>query len=66
MLHALQKEGVNITNIQVLSGVKTGTAHITVTEGDNTIVVVPAANAKVAPEMIASIESLLHQASICD
>ncbi len=43
---------VNADNVTVLAGEHTGTAHITIAENDNTIIVVKAANDKVAPEHV--------------
>ncbi|MXQ55036.1 ribokinase [Shimazuella alba] len=60
----LQAEGVNTNHIQVLSDVSTGTAHITVAEGDNTIIVVPAANEKVSPNQVDSVRSLIQDSDI--
>ncbi|MCH5584298.1 ribokinase [Shimazuella sp. AN120528] len=60
----LKKEGINTTNIQVLSDESTGTAHITVAEGDNTIIVIPAANARLSVDIIQSIRKLIEDASI--
>ncbi len=47
MLENFKKQGVKTDHIQVLDGIPTGTAIITVGEKDNTIIVVPGANAKV-------------------
>lgn len=43
----LNRVGVKTEHIQVLEGVPTGIAMITVGESDNTIIVVPGANGKV-------------------
>ncbi len=47
MLDNFKAQGVKTDHIQVLDGIPTGTAIITVGENDNTIIVVPGANAKV-------------------
>ncbi len=44
MLDTLSREGVHTDYVKVLSGVTTGTAHITLAEGDNSIIVVKGAN----------------------
>ena len=44
MLDTLAREGVHTDYVKVLSGVTTGTAHITLAEGDNSIIVVKGAN----------------------
>lgn len=47
MIDVLQKEGIHTEFIRVLPGIPTGTAHITIADNDNTIVVVKSANEKV-------------------
>lgn len=44
MLETLEREGIHTEYVKVLSGVTTGTAHITLAEGDNSIIVVKGAN----------------------
>lgn len=48
----LATEGVNLDHVAQLQGEGSGTASITVAEGDNQIVVVPAANARVSPAQV--------------
>jgi ribokinase len=64
LIQTLQKEGVHTEYIQVVSDASTGTAHITVAEGDNTIVVIPAANAKVSKKDLEPVRKLMEDASI--
>lgn len=52
MKKVLAADGVQTDFIKTISGVTTGTAHITLAEGDNTIVVVPGANAAVDEAVI--------------
>ena len=52
------KNGVDARFLMTLPGVSTGTAHITLTEGDNSILVVPAANFQLTA---AHIEQALDQ-----
>ena len=52
MQKTLQENKIDATYVKVLPGENTGTAHITVAEDDNTIVVVKAANDLVAPSLI--------------
>lgn len=52
MQKTLQDNNIDATYVKVLPGENTGTAHITVAEDDNTIVVVKAANDLVAPSLI--------------
>ncbi len=52
-LHAgLAQEGVELAHVARLDDVGSGSASITVAEGDNQIIVVPAANARVTPAQV--------------
>lgn len=71
MLDTLAREGVHTDYVKVLSGVTTGTAHITLAEGDNSIIVVKGANDRVdkacvdaAWETIRSCDMILLQHEI--
>lgn len=59
MLANFKEQGVKTDHIQILDKVPTGTAIITVGEKDNTIIVVPGANAKVDIPYIDSIKDAL-------
>jgi ribokinase len=50
----LAAQGVDLALVKDTSGTHTGTAIITIAEADNTIVVVPGANALVTPEDVAA------------
>lgn len=50
----LASEGVDISFVQLTSDAHTGTAVITVADGDNTIVVIPGANARVCAADVAA------------
>ena len=52
VLKALKENNVDSTYVKVLPGENSGTAHITVAEDDNTIIVIKAANDLVSPELI--------------
>lgn len=52
MLDALAKSGVKIDYVETLENVTTGTAHITLAEGDNSIIVIKGANDLVSREII--------------
>ena len=52
MLDALAKSGVKTDYVETLDNVTTGTAHITLAEGDNSIIVIKGANALVSREII--------------
>lgn len=71
MRSVLEKEGVRTDFLKTIPGVTTGTAHITLAEGDNTIIVVKGANAKVdaacadvAWEMLRTCDVILLQHEI--
>ncbi|MBA4542400.1 MULTISPECIES: ribokinase [Thermoactinomyces] len=59
-----RKEGVSITHLKQLPGMSTGTAHIVLAEGDNSIVIVQGANKEVTPEQVEEASELLLSASI--
>lgn len=52
MLDALTKSGVKTDYVETLDNVTTGTAHITLAEGDNSIIVIKGANALVSRAII--------------
>lgn len=52
LLHSLQETGADCSHIQVCEDTESGTASITVCQGDNAIIVVPGANALVSPAYI--------------
>jgi ribokinase len=54
-------EGVNLDHVRRLDGAS-GTASITVADGDNQIIVVPAANAQVTPAQVESARPVLARA----
>ncbi|MDB5615972.1 ribokinase [Tardiphaga sp.] len=51
----LAAQGIDLANIREVAGVATGTAIITVAAADNTIVVIPAANARVSPADVSAV-----------
>lgn len=55
-------EGVDIAHVQSLDDCASGTASITVAQGDNHILVVPAANARVTSEQVERAEDLIGRA----
>jgi ribokinase len=56
---ALAAEGVDIEHVACIEGSGSGTASITVADGENQIIVVPGANAHVMPSHIAQAQSLI-------
>ncbi|MGA9173866.1 MAG: ribokinase [Thermoactinomyces sp.] len=59
-----QKEGVSIDHVKPIPGTSTGTAHIVIAEGDNSIVIVQGANKEVTPDRIEEAKEILLSASI--
>lgn len=64
MLKALQENNVDTAYVKVLPGENSGTAHITVAENDNSIIVIKAANDLVAPALIDEAWETIAQADI--
>jgi ribokinase len=59
---ALAAEGVDIAHIAAIENCGSGTASITVAGGENSILVVPGANAQVTPEHVARAQSVISRA----
>ncbi|MBU7594578.1 ribokinase [Metabacillus halosaccharovorans] len=60
----LQKQGVDTSHIQTISDTSSGVAAITLSEGDNSIIVVPGANHKLTPALVQQHEQLIAIADI--
>lgn len=60
----LTNAGIIVEHVETVTGVATGIANITVSEGDNAIVVVSGANYKLTPEMIVEKEELIANSSV--
>jgi ribokinase len=58
----LAAEGIDLAHVATLDDVGSGTASITVAEGDNQIIVVPAANAHVTPANVEAARPLIERA----
>src|SRR5690348_12457274 len=62
-LHAgLAKEGIALDHVARLDDVGSGSASITVAEGENEIIVVPAANARVTPAQVEAARDAIARA----
>ena len=61
---ALEKDGVNTSSVKVLDSEATGIASILLAEGDNSIVVVPGANAQCLPEDLDRHEGIIAEADL--
>lgn len=64
VLHNLKANQVNTDYVVTIPDVPTGTAHITLADGDNSIIVVPGANAKVDPAVVDAAWSVIEQADL--
>lgn len=64
LLSSLQENGVDVSGVKQVASMSTGIASIYVSEGDNSIVVVPGANSKVEPADIDRHEDKLRQADV--
>lgn len=60
----LKQNQVNTEYLSQLENAASGTAHITLAEGDNSIVVIPAANMQLTPAMIDAAFELIRSADI--
>ncbi|MED1205708.1 ribokinase [Heyndrickxia acidicola] len=58
------KNGVNTDNVEPVTDEATGTAHIILAEGDNSIIVVKGANDRITPEYIRRAEETIANADI--
>jgi ribokinase len=62
LYEGLAREGVSLEHVARIADCGSGTASITVAEGDNHIIIVPAANARVTPAQIERAQSTLASA----
>lgn len=61
---SLKNEGVNGDYIKRITDVSTGTAVITLAEGENSIIVIPGTNYEVTPQIIKAMENVFIKADI--
>ncbi|MCV9884459.1 ribokinase [Metabacillus halosaccharovorans] len=64
LMKHLHKQGVDTKHIQTISNTSSGVAAITLSEGDNSIIVVPGANHKLTPVLVQQHEQLITDADI--
>lgn len=64
LLGLLGKEGIDTRHVRIAEGVSTGVAAITVSQAENSIVVVPGANHALSPADIAAAESAFADADV--
>lgn len=61
---SLKNEGVNVDHIKKIPDVSTGTAVITLAEGENSIIVIPGTNYRVTPQIIKDMENVFIEAAM--
>ncbi|ANC78987.1 ribokinase [Fictibacillus phosphorivorans] len=64
ILKNFKQNGVDVTNVEPVTDTESGTAHIILAEGDNSIVVVKGANDHVTPDYVKKSKSLIKQANM--
>lgn len=64
ILNNLQSNGVITDYVEPVTDMESGTAHIILAEGDNSIVVVKAANDRITPEYVDQAEKVIQAADI--
>jgi ribokinase len=64
ILENFKQNGVDVTNVEPVTDTESGTAHITLAEGDNSIVVVKGANEHVTPGYVGKSLGTIEQADM--
>lgn len=64
LIKHLANQGIDIENVKPVTHQSTGIASITLSNGDNSIIVVPGANFAVTPEFVASHEDVIASSDI--
>lgn len=64
LISKLKQEGVDTRHVQAVSGVSTGVASITLSQSENSIVVVPGANHAMSPACLAAAEEAFRSADV--
>jgi ribokinase len=62
--YGLAQEGVALEQVRRLFDCASGTASITIADGENQIIVVPAANARVTPQQVEQAQDLIRRADV--
>ncbi|WP_102275926.1 ribokinase [Cytobacillus massiliigabonensis] len=60
----LKQQGINVENVEPVTETSTGTASITLYDGDNNIIVVPGANYHVTPDYIEGLEKIIAESDV--
>lgn len=64
LLANLKSQSVEVAHVQTIPNVSTGIASITLSEGDNRIIVVPGANEYVTPDLLNQCEDIIAKSDI--
>ncbi|MFD6439271.1 ribokinase [Peribacillus sp. NPDC060186] len=64
ILENLKKNHVNTRYVEPVTGAMSGTAHITLSEGDNSIIVVKGANDSITPEYVQKAKKIIEESDI--
>ncbi len=64
IVSSLEKEGIILSNMEPVPHTTTGIASITLSEGDNNIIIVPGANAHVTPEYLHQHIDILRKSNV--
>ncbi|MBK5461073.1 MULTISPECIES: ribokinase [Peribacillus] len=64
ILENLKKNHVNTKYVEPVTGAMSGTAHITLSEGDNSIIVVKGANDSITPEYVQKAKKIIEDSDI--
>ncbi|MBT2695960.1 ribokinase [Bacillus sp. ISL-40] len=64
LLKHLKEQGVNVDNVEPVTDTSTGIAAITISNGENQIIVIPGANYHVTPALVASFEDVIAKSDI--
>lgn len=64
ILENLKKNGVNTEYVEPVTGSSSGTAHIILSEGDNSIIVVKGANDFITPDYVQKAQKAIEEADI--
>ena len=60
----LKEQGVNVDNVEPVTDTSTGIAAITISNGENQIIVIPGANYHVTPAVVESFEEVIKTSDI--
>lgn len=64
LLKNLQENNVSIVNVERVTQIPSGSAHIIIVDGDNSITYVPGANNEIGPQRIQALESFIQEAGM--